>query len=93
MNERHNVTTVVFGGRPGQSIQFKGAPSRQLSSYLLRSSEKLPIGMAGYQVLEWSDLDTEIKTAGVKSVSSKRAVPCRIFSLNFSQNPLSPPDL
>ena len=30
--------------------------------------------MAGYQVLEWTDLDTEIKTAGVKSVSSRRAV-------------------
>lgn len=27
------------------------------------------IGMAGNQVLEWADLDTEIKTAGVKSVS------------------------
>lgn len=24
--------------------------------------------MAGNQVLEWADLDTEIKTAGVKSV-------------------------
>ena len=26
-------------------------------------------GMAGNQVLEWVDLDDEIKTAGVKSVS------------------------
>jgi hypothetical protein len=25
-------------------------------------------GMAGNQVLEWSDLDTEIKTAGLKDV-------------------------
>lgn len=26
--------------------------------------------MAGNQVLEWADLDTEIKTAGVKNVSA-----------------------
>ena len=25
-------------------------------------------GLAGNQVLEWSDLDTEIKTAGLKNV-------------------------
>lgn len=29
----------------------------------------LIIGMAGNQVLEWADLDTEIKTAGLKDVS------------------------
>ena len=28
-------------------------------------------GMAGNQVLEWADLDTEIKTAGVKDVNEK----------------------
>jgi hypothetical protein len=27
-------------------------------------------GMAGNQVLEWADLDTEIKTAGLKNVSN-----------------------
>ncbi|KAH9996284.1 hypothetical protein BJV77DRAFT_1059470 [Russula vinacea] len=47
MKERHNTTIAVFGGRPGQSIEFKG--------------------MAGNQVLEWSDLDTAIKTAGLKN--------------------------
>jgi hypothetical protein len=26
------------------------------------------VGVAGSQVLEWSDLDTEIKTAGLKDV-------------------------
>lgn len=30
---------------------------------------KLP-GMGGHQVMEWSELDTEIKTAGLKDVSS-----------------------
>ena len=29
----------------------------------------LNLGMAGNQVLEWTDLDDEIKTAGVKDVS------------------------
>ncbi|KAF8270072.1 hypothetical protein EI94DRAFT_1798564 [Lactarius quietus] len=47
MWERHNTTIAVFGGRPGQSIEFKG--------------------MAGNQVLEWTDLDTEIKTALLKN--------------------------
>ncbi|KAH9048887.1 hypothetical protein EDB84DRAFT_1585859 [Lactarius hengduanensis] len=47
MRERHNTTIAVFGGRPGQSIEFKG--------------------MAGNQVLEWTDLDSEIKTAGLKN--------------------------
>lgn len=28
------------------------------------------LGMAGNQVLEWADLDSEIKTAGVKNVSA-----------------------
>ncbi|KAH9988067.1 hypothetical protein BJV74DRAFT_773597 [Russula compacta] len=47
MKERHNTTIALFGGRPGQSIEFKG--------------------MAGNQVLEWTDLDSEIKTAGLKN--------------------------
>ncbi|KAI9513423.1 hypothetical protein F5148DRAFT_1273072 [Russula earlei] len=47
MKERHNTTIAVFGGRPGQSIEFKG--------------------VAGNQVLEWTDLDSEIKTAGLKN--------------------------
>ncbi|KAA1478510.1 hypothetical protein DENSPDRAFT_686430 [Dentipellis sp. KUC8613] len=46
MHERHNTTIAVFGGKPGESVEFKG--------------------MAGNQVLEWTDLDTEIKTAGLK---------------------------
>ncbi|KAH8112345.1 hypothetical protein DFH11DRAFT_1511719 [Phellopilus nigrolimitatus] len=46
MNERHNTTIAVFGGKPGQNIEFKG--------------------MAGNQVLEWTDIDTEIKSANLK---------------------------
>lgn len=49
MFERHNTPIAIFGGKPGEQVQFKG--------------------MAGNQVLEWADLDTEIKTAGVKNVS------------------------
>ncbi|KAA1476881.1 hypothetical protein DENSPDRAFT_536011 [Dentipellis sp. KUC8613] len=47
MNERHNVTLAVFGGKSDINIEFKG--------------------MAGLQVLEWSDIDSEIKTAGLKN--------------------------
>lgn len=46
MHERHNTRMVVFGGKPGEQLQYKG--------------------MAGNQVLEWVDLDSEIKTAQLK---------------------------
>jgi len=64
MWERHNTTIAVFGGRPGQSIEFKG--------------------MAGYQVLEWSDLDSEIKTAGLKN--DPLAPPDLLVSANMRHN-------
>jgi hypothetical protein len=32
-------------------------------------------GMAGNQVLEWADLDTEIKTAGLKDVKENCDLP------------------
>ncbi|KAI0053221.1 hypothetical protein FA95DRAFT_941421 [Auriscalpium vulgare] len=47
MNERHNTKIAIFGGKPGEQVQFKG--------------------MAGNQVLEWADLDSEIKTSGLKN--------------------------
>lgn len=50
--------------------------------------------MAGNQVLEWADLDTEIKTAGVKDVSV--FVPFflqRHLPIGRYQDPLAPPDL
>ncbi|KAH8986939.1 hypothetical protein EDB86DRAFT_2809239 [Lactarius hatsudake] len=54
MFERHQTKMAVFGGNTSQSIQFKGtSPSM--------------ICVAGNQVLEWVDLDTEIKTAGLKN--------------------------
>ena len=37
-----------------------------------RSSRFTFVGMAGNQVLEWTDLDTEIKTAGLKDVNENR---------------------
>ncbi|KAI0686326.1 hypothetical protein BC835DRAFT_1408615 [Cytidiella melzeri] len=49
MFERHQTKIAVFGGKPGEQVQYKG--------------------MAGNQVLEWTDLDTEIKTAGLKNDS------------------------
>ncbi|KAH9968140.1 hypothetical protein BC827DRAFT_1122317 [Russula dissimulans] len=64
MRERHGTTIAVFGGRPGQSIEFKG--------------------MAGYQVLEWSDLDSEIKTAGLKN--DPRAPPDLLVSADMRHN-------
>lgn len=49
MVEKHKVKTVIFGGKPGEPMEYKG--------------------MAGNQVLEWSDLDSEVKTAQLKNVS------------------------
>lgn len=49
VNERlRGAKIAVFGGKPGQRIEYKG--------------------MSGNQVLEWADLDTEIKTASLKNV-------------------------
>lgn len=57
MFERHQTKIAIFGGKPGEQLQYKG--------------------MAGNQVLEWVDLDDEIKTAGVKNVRSFLACECR----------------
>ncbi|PPQ92503.1 hypothetical protein CVT25_010336 [Psilocybe cyanescens] len=46
MNERHHTKIAIFGGKPGENVEFKG--------------------MAGNQVLEWADLDTEIKSVGLQ---------------------------
>ncbi|KAG6915617.1 hypothetical protein DXG01_010693 [Tephrocybe rancida] len=64
MNERHSTKIAVFGGKPGENVEFKG--------------------MAGNQVLEWVDLDTEIKTAGVKD--DPLAPPDLLVSANFRHN-------
>ncbi|KAH0578442.1 hypothetical protein H2248_003590 [Termitomyces sp. 'cryptogamus'] len=64
MNERHGTKIAVFGGKPGEDVQFKG--------------------MAGNQVLEWVDIDTEIKTAGLQN--DPLAPPDLLVSGNFRHN-------
>jgi hypothetical protein len=58
---------AVFGGNSSQPIQYKGT-----SPYtILRRDWMLTFaftGAAGNQALEWAELDTEIKTAGLKDV-------------------------
>ncbi|GJJ13364.1 hypothetical protein Clacol_007616 [Clathrus columnatus] len=55
---------IVFGGKPGEQLQYKG--------------------MAGNQVLEWADLDTEIKTGHVKN--DPLAPPDLIINANMRVN-------
>ena len=67
MFERHQTKIAVFGGNPSRPIEYKGTSP----STILRGEWVLTFafaGMAGNAVLEWSDLDTEIKTAGLKDV-------------------------
>ncbi|KAL0065781.1 hypothetical protein AAF712_007269 [Marasmius tenuissimus] len=64
MNERLGTKIAVFGGRPGQNIEFKG--------------------MAGNQVLDWVDLDGDIKTAGLKN--DPLAPPDLLVSANIRHN-------
>ena len=51
--------------------------------------------MAGNQVLEWSDLDTAIKTAGLKNVRGSFTVMlfAYVTQTKDKQDPLAPPDL
>lgn len=49
-------------------------------------------GMAGAQVLEWADIDTEIKTTGVKNVRSSGST-IRLNANKQMQDTLAPPDL
>ena len=48
--------------------------------------------MAGNQVLEWTDLDSEIKTAGLKDVRGFLTLLAHIAQRS-EQDPLAPPDL
>lgn len=64
MVERHGTKTLVFGGKPGEQLQYKG--------------------MAGNQVLEWADIDSEVKTAQLKNVGILSFVlNCRLTSEAF----------
>jgi hypothetical protein len=50
--------------------------------------------MAGNQVLEWTDLDTEIKTALLKNVRvSFNDIRYALLRERSNQDPLAPPDL
>lgn len=50
--------------------------------------------MAGNQVLEWTDLDTAIKTAGLKNVRGSFSDIRGCYSdKGKKQDPLAPPDL
>ncbi|KAH9834923.1 uncharacterized protein C8Q71DRAFT_132075 [Rhodofomes roseus] len=64
MYERHNTTIAIFGGKPGETMQFKG--------------------MAGEQVLEWYDIDSEIKTAGLQD--DPLAPPDLLVNADFRHN-------
>ncbi|KAK0460733.1 uncharacterized protein EV420DRAFT_1641267 [Desarmillaria tabescens] len=64
MNEHFHTKNAVFGGKPGENVEFKG--------------------MAGNQVLEWADLDSEIKTADLEN--DPLAPPDLLVSGNFRVN-------
>jgi hypothetical protein len=79
MFERHDTTMVTFGGHLSQTMEFKGTPFaggwRELWELIF-----VLAGMAGNQVLEWSDLDSEIKTAGLKGVRGVSYLSTRCFA-------------
>ncbi|EKM57181.1 uncharacterized protein PHACADRAFT_160711 [Phanerochaete carnosa HHB-10118-sp] len=64
MFERHQTKVAVFGGKPGEQLQYKG--------------------MAGNQVLEWTDIDNEIKTANLKD--DPLAPPDLLVNADFRHN-------
>jgi hypothetical protein len=68
MFERHQTKIVTFGGFTDKPIEYKGISILQWGG-LCGYSQPFFAGMAGAQVLEWVDLDSEIKTAGLKNVS------------------------
>ena len=71
MFERHQTKIAIFGGKPGEKIEFKGNYLSSVRNTIYGYSQTVStLGMAGNQVLEWADLDSEIKTAEVKNVSS-----------------------
>jgi hypothetical protein len=83
MFERHGTKMVTFGGHLNQSMEYKGTSFAEIWRGL-RELIFVLAGMAGNQVLEWSDLDGEIKTAGLKEVS-RVLVSQRGASLTVSQ--------
>jgi hypothetical protein len=70
MFEHHHTKMATFGGHLDRPMEFKGIYFyvTQRGVWTLMS---VLAGMAGNQVLEWVDLDSEIKTAGLKQVRRK----------------------
>lgn len=62
---------AVFGGKPGEAMEYKGEYRvilLSIKNHLCLRNNSGGIGMAGNQVLEWYDVDSEIKTALQKNV-------------------------
>jgi hypothetical protein len=98
MHERHNTKIAVFGGKPGERLEYKGKCQNPETFLVLNMyvDAQLFEGMAGNQVLEWADLNSEILTAGVKNVrlsGNNCEVVLRMLTFFYLQNSLSPPDL
>ena len=69
MYEHYQTKMVVFGGNQSRPIEYKGAlPSCDIGGRRMLVLTGLFAGMAGMQVLEWVDFDSQIKTAGLKNV-------------------------
>ena len=68
MYEHHDTKVAIFGGKPGEGMEYKGL-LYQLSVHHGSLKRYISSGMSGNQVLEWYDLDSEIKTADLKNVS------------------------
>lgn len=70
MYEHYQTKMVIFGGNQSQPIEYKGtSPACDVGVRGMLILTALFAGMAGMQVLEWVDFDSQIKTAGLKNVS------------------------
>jgi len=79
MFERHGTKIATFGGHLDQSMEYKGTPFAGIRRVLWELIYVLA-GLAGNQVLEWPDLDSEVKTAGLKEVSGASYFSTRCFA-------------
>lgn len=68
MFERHGTKIATFGAYLDRPMEFKGTLFAGIWRGLWTLMSVLA-GTAGNQVLEWVDLDGDIKTAGLKNVS------------------------
>jgi hypothetical protein len=61
MHEKHNIKNVVFGGKVRDVPPFPSTPDIIYRTVIQPGEQLQYKGMAGNQVLEWVDLDSEIK--------------------------------